>query len=102
MIHVIAVITAKPGHRDAVLAVFLANVPAVHAEEGCIEYTAVVDVDTENGAMAKLGPDGFMVVEKWESEAALAAHAASAHMVAYAARVADLVQSRAVYVLRAA
>ena len=38
MIHVIAVITAKPALRDAVLQEFRANMPAVHAEQGCIEY----------------------------------------------------------------
>ena len=34
MIHVVAVITAKPGKRDAILQVFRANVPAVRAEKG--------------------------------------------------------------------
>jgi quinol monooxygenase YgiN len=32
MINVIAIITTKPGQRDAVLAAFRANVPAVLAE----------------------------------------------------------------------
>ena len=45
MIHVIAIITAKPGKRDEVLSHFKANVPAVHAEKGCIEYGATVDTD---------------------------------------------------------
>ena len=31
MIHVVAIITAKPGQRAAVLALFNANVPAVRA-----------------------------------------------------------------------
>ena len=34
MIHVVAIITAKPGKRAEVLANFKANVPAVHAEIG--------------------------------------------------------------------
>src|SRR5271166_4697253 len=38
MIHVVAIITAKPGMREAILKEFRANVPAVHAEDGCIEY----------------------------------------------------------------
>ncbi|MBX9593618.1 MAG: antibiotic biosynthesis monooxygenase, partial [Roseomonas sp.] len=38
MIHVLAIITTKPGMRDAVLEAFRANRPAVHAEDGCIEY----------------------------------------------------------------
>ena len=37
MIHVIAIITAKPGKRDEILRHFRANVPAVRAEKGCIE-----------------------------------------------------------------
>ena len=44
MIHVIAIITAKPGKRDEVLKNFKDNVPAVHAEKGCIEYGAAVDI----------------------------------------------------------
>jgi len=43
MIHVIAVITARPGKREAILQAFRANVPAVRAEKGCIEYGAAVD-----------------------------------------------------------
>ena len=35
MIHVIAVITARPGKREAILQAFRANVPAVRAEKGC-------------------------------------------------------------------
>jgi quinol monooxygenase YgiN len=45
MIHVLAIITAKPGQRSALLQDFKAIVPTVHAEVGCIEYGPVVDVD---------------------------------------------------------
>lgn len=38
MIHVVAIITAKAGMRDGILKEFHANMPAVHAEKGCIEY----------------------------------------------------------------
>ena len=65
MIHVVAIITAKPGKRDEILKNFKANVPAVHAEKGCIEYGATVD--TDGGPFAKFGPDTFVVIEKWES-----------------------------------
>jgi quinol monooxygenase YgiN len=46
MLHVLAYITTKPGMRDVVLHEFRANMPAVHAEEGCIEYVPVVDAPT--------------------------------------------------------
>lgn len=96
MIHVIAIITTKPHQRAAVLNVFNANVPAVRAEAGCIEYGATIDVDDADPAF---GPDTFVVVEKWESLAALKAHAVAPHMQAYAAKVKELVAKRAVHVL---
>ncbi len=59
MIHVIAVLTAKPGKRDAVLKEFRANVPNVKAEKGCIEYGAAVDTDPGPSFQAKYGADTF-------------------------------------------
>ena len=99
MIHVIAVITAKPGQREAILEAARANMPAVHAEQGCIEYGPAVDADGLGSFQAKLGPDTFMVVEKWESVEALKAHAAAPHMAAYSAKVKDLIASRVIHVL---
>ena len=98
MIHVIAIITAKPGKRDEVLKNFKANVPAVHAEKGCIEYGATVD--TDGGPFAKFGADTFVVIEKWESEDHLKAHAAAPHMKAYSAKVKDMMANRVVHVLK--
>ncbi len=100
MIHVIALITTKPGQRDAVLAAFRDNVPAVHAEAGCIEYGPAVDL--EGAGRDELGPDTFAVIEKWESPEALKAHSTSPHMAAYGAKVKDLLVSRLVHVLRPA
>ena len=99
MIHVLAIITTKPGKRDAVLKIFHANVPTVLAEKGCIEYGPTVDADGIGPMQTKLGPDTFVVVEKWESAAALAAHAAAPHMAAYGAKVRDMVASRVIHVL---
>ena len=99
MIHVIAVITAKPGQREAILEAARANVPAVLAEQGCIEYGQAVDADGLGSFQAKLGPDTFMVVEKWESVEALKAHSVAPHMLAYSAKVKDLIASRVIHVL---
>ena len=98
MIHVVAIITTNPGQREAVLQAFRANVPAVHAEDGCIEYGATVDAEA-GGFQTKFGPDTFVVIEKWASGAALKAHAAAPHMAAYAAKVKDLIAKRAVHIL---
>jgi quinol monooxygenase YgiN len=99
MIHVIAVITAKPGQRDAILKEFRANMPAVRAEKGCIEYGPAVDADGVGGFQTKFGPDTFLVIEKWESLEALKAHAAAPHMAAYAARTKEMIQGRVIHVL---
>jgi len=98
MIHVLAFITTKPGKRADVLAAFHDNMPAVHAEDGCIEYQPVMDA--EGMGQVAFGPDTFVVVEKWESAEALGAHARSAHMAAYAAKVSDMIANRAVHILR--
>ena len=99
MIHVLAIITTKPQQRGKVLEIFNANVPAVLAEAGCIEYGPVVDAE---GADPAFGPDTFVVVEKWESMAALKAHSVAPHMKAYGEKTRDMVARRAVHVLKPA
>lgn len=102
MIHVVAVITAKPGQREKILEHFRANVPAVLAEQGCIEYGAAIDAEPGASFQAKWGPDTFLVIEKWESMDALKAHAAAPHMAAYAAKTKEFIASRAVHILQPA
>jgi quinol monooxygenase YgiN len=99
MLHLIAVISAKPGQRDALLAAFSANVPNVRAEPGCIEYAATVDAGGFAELQAPLGPDTFIVVEKWAGPEALRAHMASPHMAAYGAQTKDLVAQRLLHIL---
>ena len=100
MIHVVAVITAKPGKREEVLKHFRANVPAVRAEKGCIEYGAAVDADAALPVQTQYGAETFVVIEKWDSMDDLKAHGASAHMKAYGEKNKDLVANRAVHVLQ--
>ena len=99
MIHVIAVITAKPGMRDSILQAFRANVPAVKAEQGCIEYGAAVDLENGPKFQTPYGPDTFLAIEKWESLDALKAHAAAPHMAAYAAKTKEMIASRVIHIL---
>jgi quinol monooxygenase YgiN len=99
MIHVIAVITAKPGKRNDILQHARANLAAVRAEKGCIEYGPVLDAENALSFQTKLGPDALMVVEKWESMDALKAHAAAPHMAAYGAKTKELIASRVIHIL---
>ena len=98
-VHVLAVITAKSGLREQILAAFRANVPAVKQEDGCIEYGATVDADGVGKFQTKYGDDTFVVIEKWASLDALMAHAASPHMAAYGAKTKDLLDSRVIHVM---
>ena len=99
MIHVIAIITAKPGKRDAMLAAMRDNLAAVRAEKGCIEYGPAIDADGIGSFQTKVGPDTVFVIEKWQDAEALKSHAAAPHMAAYSAKVKDLVATRAIHVL---
>lgn len=99
MIHVLAIITAKPGQREAMLEAVRANIPAVRAEDGCIEYGPAVDAEGLGNFQTRFGPDTFLVIEKWRDAEALKAHAAAPHMAAYAAKVKDLIAGRVIHVL---
>jgi len=44
MINVIASIRVKAGKRSDFIKIFKANMPAVQAEKGCIEYFPAVDI----------------------------------------------------------
>ncbi len=99
MIHVVAVITAKPGLRADILSEFRANRPNVLAEDGCIEYGPAVDAEGAGAIQTPFGPDSFVVIEKWASLDALKAHGASAHMAAYAARTREKIAERVIRVL---
>ena len=96
MLHVIALLTAHPGQRDALLAEINSNLAAVRAEEGCLEYGPALPAPR---SPASFGPDTVVIIEKWASAEALKAHAAAPHMLAYAERTRHLVASRAIHIL---
>lgn len=99
MIHVIASLRIKPGHREAFIALFKANVPNVLAEAGCIEYVPTVDLPGAIGPQA-VDADVVTIVEKWESVEHLRAHLEAPHMKAYGERVKDMLVERAIKVLQ--
>jgi quinol monooxygenase YgiN len=82
MICVIATIETIPGGRDKLLHVLRELVPQVRAEPGCIEYGPMVDLET---SLPTPPPRDNVVVmiEKWESVAALEKHLMTAHMLAF-------------------
>ncbi len=98
MLHVIAVIEAKAGKRDAILSAAKNNLSSVRAEDGCIEYGLVVDADF-GFFQTEMGPDTFLVIEKWRDSTALKAHASAPHMISYGQQIKDWIESRTIHVL---
>ncbi|MBW3596062.1 MAG: antibiotic biosynthesis monooxygenase [Planctomycetes bacterium] len=93
MVIVIATIEVAEGRREEFLAEFRKIVPAVQAEQGCIEYGPTVDAATNIAAQGPVGENVAVIVEKWESVPALEAHLKAPHMAEYRERVKDLVKS---------
>ncbi|PLX41343.1 MAG: antibiotic biosynthesis monooxygenase [Deltaproteobacteria bacterium] len=101
MISVIASIKVKPSCKDLFLTAFKANVPSVMAEEGCLEYAPMVDLDTEWPVQA-LDINVVTIIEKWESLDALKEHLSSPHMVSFREKTEELVIETSVKILTAA
>lgn len=98
MINVIASIHIKPARRAEFIDIFKANMANVLAEQGCLEYVPSIDVPT--GLPAQELDDAVVtIIEKWESLAALHAHLAAPHMLAYKAAVKDLVEKVSLKIL---
>ncbi len=97
MIHILAVLTAKIGHRAALLSAFKSIVPAVQAEPGCIEYQAVVDLET---SPSKFGADTVVVIEKWTDQAALDAHNEGPALKSFQEKAKHVLAQAEVYLLQ--
>lgn len=62
------------GEFDKIIAQAQAMVATTNTEEGCLHYSFARDV---------ADPDLIRIAERWDSEAALGAHSASAHMAEF-------------------
>ena len=82
MIHVIASITVKDTQLESFIEIFKANIPNVMKENGCIEYSATMDVETDV-AIQQTDKNVVTVIEKWESLSHLKAHFTAPHMLDY-------------------
>lgn len=102
MIHVIAIITTKPGKRQEVLSAFNEIIEPVLAEKGCIEYGPTIDAADAPSSQTPVGENTFIVVEKWSSLETLDAHAKSNHMRTYGEKVKHLIDDRVIHILASA
>lgn len=99
MMHVIAVITAKPGKRQEILDVLRDVVPHVLAEPGCIEYSVTTDAGVPGTmhSQTPFGPDRFATIEKWRSLEDLERHSELPFVAEYFEKVVDLMADRKVH-----
>ncbi len=81
MLIVLAKAKLGEGALDAARGAIAEMVAASNAEEGCIAYAFTQDLGD---------PSVLHIVEKWQDEAALAAHFATLHMAAFGAAIAGL------------
>ncbi len=99
MITVLASIYVKAGELDKFLDIFKANVPAVCAEDGCVSYVPMVDVDSQLEPQ-ETNENIVTIVEQWESIEALKAHLAAPHMLKYKNNVKAIVEKLTLKVLQ--
>lgn len=81
MLIVLAKAKLGDGALEAAKPAIAAMVAASNAEEGCIAYAFTQDLGD---------PSIIHIVEKWQDDAALAAHFATPHMAAFGAAIARL------------
>ncbi|MBN2153139.1 MAG: antibiotic biosynthesis monooxygenase [Candidatus Lokiarchaeota archaeon] len=99
MLCVLATIDVAEGRRDEFLIILRALVPKVLAEEGCLEYGPMIDLETNLPAQPAARENTVVIVEKWTSVAALEAHLMAPHMLDYRKAVKDLVLGMSLEVL---
>ena len=99
MIIVLATIELHPGKRADFLGEFRKLVPKVRAETGCHEYFPAIDTVSGLAVQGPARDDIVVVVEKWESVAALEAHLIAPHMMEYRPKVKDFVKKVSLQIL---
>ncbi len=102
MICVIATIQVAAGRREELLALFRPLMPKVRAEQGCIEYMAMVDSRSGLAAQDPIRDNTLVIVEKWESLTALNAHLKTLHMAQYFQEAEELQLTMSLQVLEPA
>lgn len=80
-----AQLTIRPEHRAAFVQQMQTLIQASLAEAGCLSFGCYEDVAL---------PHSFVVLEEWESHAALTQHEGSAHVAAFKARVSSMIVAR--------
>ncbi len=89
-VRVVATLTAQDGKGEQLVAAWPGLSERVHAEDGCLAY----DLHRVVGS-----PDTFVVLERWASAEALAAHGQAEHMKTFGMASREFMAARPVVVV---
>lgn len=83
MIKVIVTIDLLPNCVGEFLSILNKSLPAIRAENGCLAYVAMIDIDSQIPTQNELRQNTIILIETWENMSALRAHLKAPHMVTF-------------------
>ena len=92
MIQVVTTVDVRPGCLDKFLSLLNENVPGVKAEDGCLAYEPMMDIDSGLPTQVELRENTVTLVEAWENMDALRAHLQAPHMTSFREAAEDFVE----------
>ena len=93
MIQVVTTVELLPDCLDNFLSLLNETVPRVIAEEGCLAYVPMVDVDIGLPTQGKIRRNTVTLVESWVDLDALHAHLRAPHMASFREAAKDYAQA---------
>jgi quinol monooxygenase YgiN len=99
MLNVIATITIKESKAAEFRRVFIANVPNVLLEKGCLDYRLTTDFDT-GFEQQLLDVNTVTVIEQWNTFEDFKNHRLAPHMIEHKLNVQDIVETVSIKVLQ--
>ena len=100
MIHIVCTFIVKEGKMDEYLALSKQLQSHVLQEKGCVEYTFTKEYKTPFPIQEEINPNRVTLIEKWETEAELAAHMEAPHMKEMGPKIRALRESAAIRIMK--
>ena len=99
MIKIITTVELYESKREAFLTNFTAVANQTRDEEGCIEYTLMVNFPTNLDLQRHVDSDTLVIIEKWDSLEDFERHLVSPHMLDYRMNVSTMVKNLSLQIL---
>ena len=92
MIQVVTTVDVRPDCLASFLSLLGENIPLVKAEQGCLAYEPMVDIDSGMPTQGANRENTVILVEAWESMDALRTHLQAPHMASFREVAKELVE----------